>query len=303
MKDVIIDTDIGDDIDDAYAMAFALNSPELNLKAVTTVFGNVEARTKLALKLLKTFGREDIPVATGIGKPFLERTFRAQATEQIPNQAKVLVEGEPLPKTSPKHAVDLIISTVMDAKEEVTIIPVGPLTNIATAIIKEPKLVEKAKLVVMGGVTSKPLAEHNIRCDPEAARVIFESDIGITMVGLDVTMKCKLNEKDLANLKSRGLATTNLLADMTEAFMEAASKHWGRKTYPILHDPLAVAVSFKPNLVKTQPKMVKVETQGEFTRGFTVASDSDKPNAQMCIDVDSPRFLKLFMDRILRRDQ
>lgn len=301
MKDVIIDTDIGDDIDDAYAIAFALNSPELNLKAVTTVFGNVEVRTKLALKLLKTFGREDIPVATGIGKPFLERTFRARATEQIPNQAVILVEGEPLSRPSPKHAVDLIISTVMDAKDEITIAPVGPLTNIATAIIKEPRLVERTKLVVMGGVISKPMAEHNIRCDPEAARVVFESGIEITMVGLDVTTKCKMSEKDAANLKSRELATTKLLADMTEAFMEAASPHGGRKVYPILHDPLAVGVSFKPDLVKTQPKLVRVETQGEFTRGFTIASDSDKPNAQVCFDVDSERFVKLFMDRILNR--
>jgi len=301
LKDVIIDTDIGDDIDDAYAIAFALNSPELNLKAVTTVFGNVEVRTKLALKLLKTFGREDIPVATGIGKPFLERTFRAHATEQIPNQAKVLVKGGPLPRPSPKHAVDLIISTVMDTQDEITIIPVGPLTNIASAIINEPKLVKKTKLVVMGGAISKPLAEHNIRCDPEAARVVFESGIEITMVGLDVTMKCKLNEKDLANLKGRGLATTNLLADMTEAFMEAVSPHGGRKVYPILHDPLAVGVSFKPDLVKMQTKLVRVETQGEFTRGFTITSDSDKPNAKVCVDVDSERFVKLFMDRILSR--
>jgi len=299
LRDVIIDTDIGDDIDDAYAIAFALNSPELNLKAVTTVFGNVEVRTKLALKLLKTFGREDIPVATGIGKPFIEKTFRARATKQIPNQAKVLVKGESLPRPSLKHAVDLIISTVMDAKDKITIIPVGALTNIASAIIKEPRLVEKTKLVVMGGVISKPLAEHNIRCDPEAARVVFESGIGITMVGLDVTMKCRLSEKDVANLKSRGLATTNLLADMTEAFMEAASTHAERKVYPILHDPLAVGVSFKPDLVKMQPKLVRVETQGEFTRGFTIASDSDKPNAQVCVDVDSERFVKLFMDRIL----
>jgi len=299
MKDIIIDTDIGDDIDDAYAVAFALDSPELNLKALTTVFGNVEVRTKLALKLLKTFGREDVPVATGIGKPLLERTFRAQASEHVPNRAVVLVKGETLPKPSPKHAVDFIVSTVMDAQDEVTVISMGALTNIAMAIMKEPRLAERAKLIVMGGVISKPQAEHNIRCDPEAARIVFESGIGITMVGLDVTMKCALSEKDVTSLRKRGLATTNLLADMTSAFMESTSTQWGRKVCPILHDPLAVGVSFRPDLVKTQPKLVKIETEGEFTRGFTMASESDKPNAQVCVDVDSQRFIKMFMDRIL----
>jgi inosine-uridine nucleoside N-ribohydrolase len=300
MKDIIIDTDIGDDVDDAYALAFALCSPELNLKAVTTVFGNVEIRTKLALKLLKTFGREDVPVAKGVGKPLLERTFRARASEEIPNQAVVLAQGERLPKPSPKHAVDLITSMVMDAQNEFTIVSIGPLTNIAMALMKEPRLKEKAKLVMMGGVVSKPQAEHNIRCDPEAARMVFESGIPITMVGLDVTTKCPLSQEDVSSLRKRGLATTDLLADMTSAFMENASARHGRKVYPILHDPLAVAVSFKPDLVKTQPMLVKVETRGEFTRGFTVAvSESEKPNAQVCVDVDSKRFIRLFMNRIL----
>jgi len=293
LRDVLIDTDIGDDIDDAYALALALKSPELNLKAVTTVFGNVKIRTKLALKLLKTFGREDIPVAEGIGKPFLEKTFRSQAAREMPNQAVVLAKGEPLQKPSEKHAVDLIISTVMNVRKKVTIVPIGALTNVAAAIIQEPRIVDKANLVVMGGCVSKPLAEHNIRCDPEAAKMVFESGIKITMVGLDVTLKCVLTEEDVKTLKNRGLATTNLLADMTEAWRK------GRTHWPILHDPLAVAVCFDPTLMKTQPRLVGVETRGEFTRGFTVTSNSENSNIQVCVDVDSKRFIKVFMNRIL----
>ncbi len=293
MRDILIDTDIGDDIDDAYALALALKSPELNLKAVTTVFGNVKVRTRLALKLLKTFGRADIPVAEGVGKPFLEKIFRSQAAWEMPNQAVVLAKDEPLQKPSEKHAVDLIISIVMNAQKEVTIVPIGALTNVAAAIIQEPKIVDKANLVVMGGYISKPLAEHNIRCDPEAARMVFESGIKITMVGLDVTLRCALTEEDVKKLKNRGLATTNLLADMTEAWRK------GRTHWPILHDPLAVAVCFDPTLVKTQPKLVGVETRGEFTRGFTVASDSENSNIQVCVDVDPKRFIKVFMDRIM----
>ena len=298
VEDIIIDTDIGDDIDDAFALAFALNSPELNLKAVTTVFGNVEVRTKLALKLLKTFGRDDVPVATGVGKPFFERTYRLDRYlgAEVPRQAVVLVEDEPLSKPHPMHAVDLIISTVMDSKNEVTIIPVGALTNIATCIIKEPKLVEKTKLVIMGGSVSNwfrlsvSRAEHNIRCDPEAARIVFESGIPITMVGLDVTMKCILSEEQVENIRKRELATTNLLSDMTVG--------WGGKRV-ILHDPLAVAVSFDPTLTKTQPRLVNVVTTGK-ARGITLASESETPNAQVCIDVDFNRFVSMFMKRILK---
>jgi len=291
--DVIIDTDIGDDIDDALALAFALNSPELNLRAVTTVFGSVEVRTKLALKLLKTFGREDIPVGMGIGKPLLERFYRADARNRVPNQAAVLLDSDVLPQPSPRHAVDLIISTVMAARGKITLIPVGSLTNIAVAIVKEPRLVERAELVVMGGVVSQPIAEHNIRCDPEAAEIVFGSGIPMTMVGLDVTRKCFLGKEDVSRLESRGLATTDLLADMLRAW------RGGKERYPVLHDPLAVAVSFDSTLVEMRLKLVKVETKGDFTRGFTLALDGEKPNVQVCVDVDSGRFIKLFMNRIL----
>lgn len=293
MRAVLIDTDIGDNVDDALALALALTSPELDLKAVTTVFGNVEVRTKLALKLLKTYGREDIPVANGIGKPLLERVFQADAGRRIPNQASVLVEGEALPEPSLEHAVNLIISTVMAAKGGITIVSIGPLTNIASAILKESRLVERAELVMMGGVVSRPRAEHNVRCDPEAARVVFESGIPVTMVGLDVTTKCVLGREDVQSLRSRGLATTNLLADMIETWRQGTERN------PILHDPLAVAVSFDPSLVETQPRLVMVDTRGGFTRGFTLASESETPNAQVCFDVDQNRFVSMFMDRVL----
>jgi purine nucleosidase len=298
MVEVIIDTDIGDDIDDAFALAFALNSPELNVKAVTTVFGNVEARTRLALKVVTTFGRDDIPVATGVGKPFFERIYRHDRYlgGMIPRQASVVREDDALPAPYPKHAVDLIISTVMESSKEITIIPVGALTNIATCIIKEPRLVERAKLVIMGGSVStgyRPAlsrAEHNIRCDPEAAQLVFESGIPITMVGLDVTMKCALTEEQVDRIRRRGVATTTLLAQMTAA--------WGGSNV-ILHDPLAVAVAFDPTLTTMQPRRVDVVTTGQ-ARGFTLASESDAPTAQVCTDVDATRFLALFMKRVLQ---
>lgn len=287
--DIIIDTDIGDDIDDALAIAFALNSPELNLIGVTTVFGEVDIRTKLALKLLKTFGRDDIPVATGIGKPIAEKR-----RTHIPNQAVVLKENEKLPNPSRLSAVDLLLSIAMESKDELVLAPVGALTNIAVAILQEPKLIQKAKIVLMGGVYARQQAEYNIRCDPEAARIVFESGAKITMVGLDVTLKCRLNKTQVQHVKDRGTAVTSLLSDMISAWQG------GKDIYPTLHDPLAVGVAFDRSLVKIEPKLINVETRGEFTRGFTVTRNSDSPNAEVCLDVEAERFVNLFMERIVK---
>ncbi len=297
MVDVIIDTDIGDDIDDAFALAFAASSPEVTVKAVTTVFGDVGVRAKLALKLLATCGRENIPVAAGVGTPLFERVYRRDRYlgDAIPRQAVVLRTDGPRLHPHPMHAVDLIVSTVMASREEITIIPVGALTNIAIALVKEPQLVTRARLVIMGGAVSNwfrpslSRAEHNIRCDPDAARLVFQSGIPITMVGLDVTMKCALSEEQVNCIRQRGSATTTLLAQMTAA--------WGGSQV-ILHDPLAVAVAFDPTLVTMQPRRVDVVTTGE-ARGFTLAVESDALNAQVCTEVDAPRFLTLFMKRIL----
>ncbi len=297
MVDVIIDTDIGDDIDDAFALAFAVSSPELTVKAVTTVFGHVDVRTQLALKLLLACGRSDIPVATGIRKPLFERTYRQDRYlgDVIPRQATVLGANDFHLPPHPLHAVDLIVSTVMASRKEITIIPVGALTNIATAIIREPQLVHRAKLVIMGGAISNwfrpslSRAEHNIRCDPDAARLVFESGIPITMVGLDVTMKCALSEEQMDCIRQRGSATTTFLTQMTVA--------WGGSKV-ILHDPLAVAVAVDPTLVTVQPRRVDVMTTGA-ARGFTFAEESDASNTLVCTDVDSLRFLALFMKRIL----
>ena len=287
-KDIIIDTDIGDDIDDALAIAYALCSEELNVRAITTVFGNVQTRTRLALKLLKVYHRTDIPVATGLGKPLL-----GKQTDRVPNQATVLSSGEALPQPSTQGAVDLIVSTVMASEQEITIIPIGALTNIAAALIKEPRLVKKARFVIMGGVASEQKAEYNIACDPEAARIVFDSGARITMVGLDVTMKCRLTGEDVLLLRDHGSDTTDLLYRMIEAWQG------GRAQYPILHDPLAVAVAFDPSLVETVSRTVHVEVRGEFSRGFTVISDRGPRGVEVCLDVDAPRFVASFMERIL----
>jgi len=289
MQDIIIDTDIGDDIDDALAIAFALNHPEINVKAITTVWRDTKNRARLVLKLLKAFNKENIPVAAGIRKPLLGK-------EQIAsiNQLVVIEEKEDLPEPSNQNAVDVIISQVMSHKN-LTVVTIGPLTNLALAIIKEPEIIKKTKLVMMGGVFTRQGAEYNVSCDPEAVKIILESGMKIIMAGLDVTLKCRLTQKELNNIADRDLPSTKLLVKMIRAWQKAT-----KYTFPVLHDPLAVAVALDPTIVKMEPRKVNIETRGEFTRGFTVASKSATPNAQICVDVDVDRFITLFMEQILR---
>jgi len=287
---IVIDTDIGDDIDDALALALALNSPEVDLRAVTTVFGPVATRTRLALKLLAAFDRPDIPVGTGRAAPLF-----GPEPKIAPNQAVVLQDGERLPEPSPLGADELILRTAAEAGASFTLITIGAMTNAALALLRDPGLAHRAHLVVMGGVVGTPMAEWNIRCDPEAARLCFDSGIPITMVGLDVTLQCKMTREDVEAVGARGTPPTALLARMIEAWTGVT------KNTPTLHDPLAVAASFRPGLVTRQPRRVAVETRGEFTRAFTLATQSDAPNAEVCLGVDAKAFLRLFMERILAR--
>lgn len=289
MKNILIDTDIGDDIDDALAIGFALSCPELDVRAITTVYGDTDTRARLVLKLLKTFDREDIPIGVGMKKPLLGKKIMRPI-----NQAVVLDKKEILPASSRENAVDLIVSQAMSSNDPI-IVSIGALTNVAIALAKEPDLVKKAKLVMMGGVVNAQQVECNINCDPEAARIVFDSGIEVVMVGLDVTMKCRLRQKELDNLSNRDLPSTKLLMNMIKAWQTSTGI-----IYPMLHDPLAIAVSFDQSLVKMEPRQVNVETRGEFTRGFTIAVKNQTPNAQVCLDVDADRFIGLFMKQILK---
>ncbi|KYH36058.1 MAG: hypothetical protein AYL29_015710 [Candidatus Bathyarchaeota archaeon B24] len=293
MVDIILDTDIGDDIDDALALLFALKSPELRVKAVTTVYGDVETRAMLALRIIEAMEIRDLPVQPGASKPLLE----ARPSHR-PNQAVVLEGWKPkLPvrwKRDAGNAVKLIAEMVEESRGDVTIVSVGPLTNIALALATYPWIAEEARLVMMAGCYSWQEAEYNASRDPEATRIVFESGIPLTMVGIDVTLKCRMNRDQVEAFKMSELPEVKLVYRMMEAWMEAT----GRRHFPILHDPLAVAVSFDRDLVKTMPMRIRVEVRGEYTRGFTVPTEGE-PNADVCVDVDKDRFMDLFMRRVL----
>lgn len=291
---VIIDTDIGDDVDDALALALALSSPELDIVGVTTVFRNTTLRAKLAKKLLQVFDRPDIPVIKGIEKPLVNDWDRTLIPPQVQAVEEEIEVDEKI------RAVDFIIENVLNAPGEIVLVTLGPLTNIATALIEEPGLKDRTRIHMMGGMYSQAFPEWNIHCDPEAARIVFDSGIPITMVGLDVTLKCRLSKTEVDRMYSFGSKRTQFLSTLIKIWQEG-----DESKYPILHDPLAVATLFDPSLVKKRRMNIKVETRGEFTRGVTVVTDNpfleggNRGSVDVCVEVEARRFIDLFLERVL----
>jgi len=290
---IIIDTDIGDDIDDALAIAFALESPELEIIGITTVFKNVVARAKIASRMLKLAGREDIPVFTGIGSPIINKVNEAEIPCQYSEEEDGSEDG------FSEGAIDFIIDTVMSSDSDITLVPIGPLTNIAIAILKEPKLKSKVKeIVMMGGCYYNHCNEWNIICDPEAARVVFESGIPIKAVGLDVTFKCTLTDKEVERIKNQPKQSAIYLPELI--------KRWrgGTDKCPMLHDPLAICAIFDDKILEMQQEDIVVETNGHFMRGATYnksglwRGNADQSVIKVAKNVNSEEFIKMFMNRI-----
>lgn len=309
IRKIIIDTDIGDDIDDALAVVLALKSHEIDLIGITTVYKNTKLRAQLALKLIEMYGRRDIPVAAGNGMPLVNKADRSS----IPCQLEAVKEQ--LQDNCSLAAADFIIDKVKN-NEDITIVTVGALTNVAQAITKEPEVMKRAKLVVMGGIISNPFPEGNINTDPEAAKIVFESGIHITMVGLDVTLKCSIDSNQVRAIDEASDIRLQFLSKLIKLwktkYLAPILKNWGMDidennfdTSIPLHDPMAVGFLIDESLFKRKKAKILIETKGEYTRGATVDSinvftgQPNGYNADICIDVDSERFVELFMNRIL----
>ena len=258
---IIFDTDIGDDIDDALALALALQSPELDVRLVTTVLDDTETRTRLAWKELGLYGRRDVPLAMGAPEPLLDprRFTRAR-------QFEVLAAEDIVPEAARRRAAEAIIETLLAAGEKITLVPVGPLTNIALALKTEPRIKEKIeRIVLMGGAFELLRPEYNIMRDRAAAEIVFSSGVPITAVGLDVTLKCQLQGSDFARLRAADNPASRFLVRLIELWQNNRPDQ-----YPILHDPLAMAVALQPGLIETQAGAVRVETNSPLTNGMTI---------------------------------
>ncbi|HDI74638.1 MAG: hypothetical protein DRJ52_04350 [Thermoprotei archaeon] len=280
---VIIDTDIGDDIDDALALALAALSPELEILAVTTVYGRVDLRAKLAVKLLTSLGKDDVPVARGSPS-----TLLGYVPSHTPCQAEALSSKEEYEIAEDGLA---LMEELMDTEDDLTVITLGPLSNIGFLLKKRPDLAKKTRFIVMGGCFFENRIEYNIRCDPEAVALLLKSGADTTMVGLDVTLKCIMSDTMVDMLKK------NPRLYVLKNYLEAWSKR--AKHNPILHDPLTVAISFKENLVETIPAKITVELS-EPNRGLTKITKGEF-NAKICVEVNAQRFLQLYTERVLAK--
>ncbi len=319
-RKIIFDTDPGSD--DALALMLALNSPELDVRAITVVPGNVTAEMGLenALRMVSLANRCDIPVAAGAHHPLFQKLITAEFWHGKNGLANVELPASKC-KVDSRFGPDLIIQLVHASPHEITLVPVGPLTNIALAIEKDPSIVPLVnEVILMGGSISggnvNASAEANIYNDPEAAQIVFQAGWPLTMVGLEVGDKALFTRKYLDDL-GRTHGPINDFIFAVQKYLVGLSAQFGAPGSP-MYDPSAVAVAIDPTLVKVQAMHVDVETRGEFTRGETVGNrrgrvernvlhgdryviegvDKVEPNAKVCVDVDADRFLQLFVSRI-----
>ena len=286
---IIFDTDIGDDIDDALALALVLQSPELDARLVTTVLDDTETRTRLAWKQLGLYGRRDVPLATGAPEPLLDPARKGRA-----RQFEVLTAEDTVPEAARRRAAQAIIETLLGSREKLTLVPVGPLTNIALALKTEPRIKEKIeRIVLMGGAFDLLRSEYNIHRDRAAAQIVFASGVPIVAVGLDVTLKCKLEGSDLEKMRAADNPASRFLVRLIGLWQNGKTTQ-----YPTLHDPLAVAAAFRLDLIETQAGKVEVETGAPLTFGVTMFTAAAGGTTRVARQVRVREFLDLFVERL-----
>lgn len=287
-KKILIDTDIGGDVDDALALALALNSPELEIVGITNVYLANEWRAGVTKHMLKVYGREDIPVCTGAEKPLIGWWDENRIPNSSAAAAPVGVQEE-----APLCACDFIVQAARTYKD-LTLVAIGPLTNVALAFAKAPDIVNRVKIVMMGGELDKAHPEWNIVCDPEAARIVFESGARIRMVGLDVTNRCRFTKEDVERIRGTGNPRTDMLGEMMELF----TQNFGY--LPILHDPLALSALLWDDIMTFAEKKVLVETAGQYTRGLTIDCDwGEGVPVQAAVDVKEALFKERLIGRLI----
>ena len=302
---IIMDVDPGHD--DAVALMLACGHPDLDLLAVTTVAGNVslEKTTHNALRVLSLVGCTEVPVGAGASEP-LERPLHT--AEDIHGKSG-LDGSEEIPEAGfeadERGAVALLADTLECSSEPVTLVPVGPLTNIATFLREHPDKKDRiARISLMGGSmghgNTTPAAEFNIYVDPEAAREVFESELPITMSGLDITHQAGAGPEERERLRATG-RVGGVVAGFLDYFAATYERVFGFDDPP-LHDPVAVAAVLEPGLLKTRPMRVDIECESALTRGETVCDfygvTGREPNAEVGVDLDREGFFNL-LHRVL----
>jgi inosine-uridine nucleoside N-ribohydrolase len=301
---VLIDCDPGHD--DAMALLLALGSPELELLGVTTVHGNqtLAKTTANALRVLELAGRSDVPVAAGAERPLV-----GEPAVAADDHGESGLDGPELPDptTAPvdAHAVDFLAATLLAAPEPVTVIPTGPLTNIALLLARHPRAAERIeRIVLMGGAIAEgnvtPAAEFNIWVDPEAAARVFASGIDVTMIGLDVTHRALLTPAHARQLRAAGRIGA-FVADLHGFYARFHADTYGWDGAPV-HDAVAVAHVIRGDIVRTERRNVEIDCASPLCRGRTVVDlwrKTGRPeNAHVGVDIDAEGFLALLIERL-----
>ncbi|MFM5371013.1 pyrimidine-specific ribonucleoside hydrolase RihA [Aeromonas veronii] len=303
---VILDCDPGHD--DAIALILALASPELKVLAVTTSAGNQTPDKTLnnALRILTLLGRDDIPVAAGAPKPLARELIIA---DNVHGESGLDGPKLPDPAFAPQAmtGLELMAKCLRESLEPVTLVPTGPLTNIALLLAAHPELKPKiARIVLMGGAAGAgnwtPAAEFNIYVDPEAADMVFKSGIPITMCGLDVTHEAQVMDEDIERVRAITNPVAQCVAGLLDFFMiYHRDPKWGFAGAP-LHDPCTIAWLLAPELFHGVECRVDIETSGEHTVGMTVVDRyglTGKPaNALVLLGLDRPGFIDLLVTRL-----
>lgn len=309
MKRILLDTDPG--VDDALAFLLAFSSPEIAVEAVTTVDGNVDAEkgTRNARQLLEFLGRGDVPVARGAEHPMLRPMGNAESFHGKTGLMDAVLP-EPKMKLDKRGAARLIIDESNRLGKELTIVAIGPLTNVAAAILADPTIPEKVGgLVIMGGAfgltpygagNANAVAEFNIWHDPDAAKLVFDSGIPMVCVGLDTTMHTdyRMSKAMYGEMIAAKTKRSKLIEGLCGALVE-------RYNGFSLHDPMAMAYVADPTMFKTERYKVEVETVGTHTIGMTVIDrrrfhreENQNARHDIVVEVDAPRFHKMIRDRV-----
>ena len=321
MKRVIIDADPG--IDDTAAILLALASPEMEVVAVTTIYGNasVETCTANTHRVLAAAGRGDIPVYMGAGKPLLRTANEGWASHIHGGDGMGGVVGasgstgsqptenssSPAGEAEGRHAALAIAEAVMATPGELTILALGRMTNVALALSLEPRVAGAVReIVVMGGAVTVPgnvsgVATANLHEDPESAAIVYRSGASIAQVGLDVCNRVTVSQPQLEAIAAAGSSATQLLSEATghlrEAYIRTGRIRPGEGVR--YNDMPAVGYAVNPGLFTTRSAYVEIETHSELTKGQTVADwSAPQPNARICLEVDAAALTAMFTERV-----
>ena len=305
-RKILFDTDPG--IDDACAILLALASPELSLEGLSIVHGNcsLERATLNALSVLELASASHIPVAKGCELPLVQPSLLAPETHGDSGLGYAKLP-EPRAKPTRQHGTDFLIEKILASPGEITLVAIGPLTNVALAIRQEPRIIGAVKeLIIMGGAiryegNTTALAEFNTYVDPHAAHIVYHAGIPITLVPLDVTYQCILTPDDVKRLQKINSPITEFIVDATRFYMEFHDE-FQKIEGCVINDPLALALTFAPELCTYQELPVDVDLSGGISMGKTIAdfyNYGKKPaNMKVALGVRARDFIDLFVERM-----